>query len=165
MKMHRCNKSGCRNLIPLDEKFCDNHKPIEELKEQLKESEKQQLQSISKGYEYSKDRRTRYAHSYRSQELGHDFYQTSKWRRLSDRVRKRDLYTCQVTGRVQMPHESFVVDHITPRLVDESKAMDESNLWLISRDVHNHKSALERSMTTQQLRAMTRDDWIKLLRD
>lgn len=161
--MKRCNKSGCRNLIPIDDKYCSTHKVEEKAKDRLDDLQEQKLQSISKGYQVNKDRYTRYAHSYRSKELGHSFYQKSKWKTLSNRVRKRDLYTCQVTNRVQMPYESFVVDHIVPRLVAPELSMVESNLWLLSREVHQKKTAKEQKLNDERLKNMTRNDWIKLL--
>lgn len=164
MKMKRCNKSGCRNLIPLDEKYCDEHKAEEKVRDHVNELKEHRLQSISKGYQVNKDRYTRYAHSYRSKELGHSFYQKNKWKILSDRIRKRDLYTCQVTQRIQMPNESFVVDHIVPRLVAPELSMVEANLWLLSREIHQKKTAEEQKMTAENLRNMTKYDWIKLLK-
>lgn len=106
---------------------------------------------------------TRYSNSRRSEELGHAFYQSTQWVRLSARVKVRDLYTDDVDGLVYGKGQ-LVVDHVVPRLVDESRALDESNLWLLNREHHNKKTAIEKRMTTEELKRMIRDDWIKLLK-
>lgn len=165
MKMHRCDKTGCRKLIPLDEKYCSKHGPQEEMKTKLKELKKEKLKSISKGYEYNSDRHKRYAHSYRSQELGHDFYQSSKWKRLARDVKQRRLYTCEVCGHIQLPNESMIVDHITPRRTAPELAYVESNLWLLDRACHNKKTSIEETISDTQLKQMTKEQWIKRLRD
>lgn len=126
------------------------------------EIERKRLESMSQGYRAS-ERHTRYANSEHSHELGHAFYHDKRWVALSARVKVRDLYTDSVDRLVYGKGE-LIVDHIVPRLVDESRALDESNLWLLNREHHNKKTALEKRMTTEQLKRMTRDDWIELLK-
>lgn len=162
--MHRCNKSGCRNLIPLDEKYCETHKGQEYLKERIELAKQQKLQSISKAYQYNKDRRTAYMHSARADELDVQWYQSQAWRRLSNQIHVRDLYTCRVCGHTQLPNESMVTDHIVPRRTASELAMTESNLWLLCRTCHNKKSGEERKRTAQQLKQMTKSEWIRLLK-
>lgn len=162
MKMRRCKYQGCRKLIPYETDYCHAHEIVMSSKAVDKEIEQKRLESVSQGYRAS-ERHTAYATSERSHELGHAFYQTSQWTRLSARVKVRDLYIDSVDRLVYGKGE-LIVDHIVPRLVDESRALDESNLWLLNRGNHNHKTALEKKMTTEQLKRMTRDDWIKLLK-
>lgn len=126
------------------------------------ELEQSRLREVSQGYQQS-ERHTRYSNSNRSEELGHAFYQSTQWARLSARVKVRDLYTDSVNGLVYGKGE-LIVDHIVPRLVDESRKLDESNLWLLNREHHNRKTAIEKRMTTEQLKRMTKNDWIKLLK-
>ena len=162
MKMRRCKFQGCRKLIPYNESYCHAHELVMASKAVDKEIEQKRLESVSQGYRAS-ERHTRYANSEHSHELGHAFYQSTQWARLSARVKVRDLYTDSV-DRLVYGKGALIVDHITPRLVDESRALDESNLWLLSRVHHNKKTAIEKRMTTEQLKMMTKDDWIKLLK-
>ena len=162
MKMRRCKFQGCRKLITFDESYCDAHAIVMASKAVDKEIEQKRLESMSQGYRAS-ERHTRYSNSEHSHELGHAFYQTTQWVRLSARIKVRDLWTDGVDRLVYGKGE-LIVDHIVPRLVDESRKFDESNLWLLNREHHNKKTALEKKMTTEQLNRMSKDDWIKLLK-
>ena len=162
MKMRHCKYQGCRKLVPFDESYCDAHAIVMTSKAVDKEIEQKRLESMSQGYRAS-ERHTRYANSEHSHELGHAFYQTTQWTRLSARVKVRDLYTDSVDRLVYGKGE-LIVDHIVPRLIDESKALDESNLWLLNREHHNRKTAIEKRMTTEQLKRMSKADWVKLLK-
>lgn len=160
--MRHCKYNGCRKLVPFDESYCHAHELVMASKAVDKEIEQKRLESVSQGYRAS-ERHTRYANSNRSMELGHAFYQSTQWARLSARVKVRDLYTDSVDRLVYGKGE-LIVDHIVPRLIDESKALDESNLWLLNREHHNRKTAIEKRLTPEQLKRMTKDDWIKLLK-
>lgn len=162
MKMRRCKYQGCRKLIPYETDYCDTHALVMASKAVDEEIEQKRLESVSQGYRAS-ERHTRYSNSNRSVELGHAFYRGNAWARLSARVKVRDLYTDSVDRLVYGKGE-LIVDHIVPRLVDESRKLDESNLWLLNREHHNRKTALEKKMTTEELKRMTKDDWIKLLK-
>lgn len=162
MKMRHCKYQGCRQLVPFDESYCHAHELVMASKAVDKEIEQKRLESVSQGYRAS-ERHTRYSNSNRSMELGHAFYQSTQWARLSARVKVRDLYTDSVNELVYGKGE-LIVDHVTPRLVDESRALDESNLWLLNREHHNKKTAIEKKMTPEQLKRMSKADWIKLLK-
>lgn len=162
MKMRHCKFQGCRVLVPFNEMYCHKHELVVASQNKDKEIEQKRLESVSQGYRAS-ERHTAYATSERSHELGHSFYQTTQWTRLSNQIHVRDVYTCQSCNHVQLPHESMVTDHITPRITAPELAMTESNLWLLCRTCHNKKTAIEKRMTTEQLKRMTKDDWIKLL--
>lgn len=162
MKMRHCKYQGCRKLIPFDESYCHAHELVMASKAVDEEIEQKRLESVSQGYRAS-ERHTRYANSEHSHELGHAFYQSTQWVRLSARVKVRDLYTDSV-DRLVYGKGALIVDHIVPRLVDESRALDESNLWLLNREHHNKKTALEKKMTPEQLKRMTKNDWIKLIK-
>lgn len=162
MKMRHCKFQGCRKLVPFETDYCHAHELVMASKAVDEEIERKRLESVSQGYRES-ERHTRYATSERSHELGHSFYQTTQWVRLSARVKVRDLYTDSVDRLVYGKGE-LIVDHIVPRLVDESKALDESNLWLLNREHHNKKTAIEKRMSDEELKKMTKDDWIKLLK-
>lgn len=163
MKMRRCKYGqGCRKLIPYDESYCDTHALVMADIKKNEELEQSRLREVSQGYQQS-ERHTKYANSNRSMALGHAFYQSTQWARLSARVKVRDLYTDSVDRLVYGKGE-LIVDHIVPRLIDESRALDESNLWLLNREHHNKKTAIEKRMTTEQLKMMTKANWIKLLK-
>jgi 5-methylcytosine-specific restriction endonuclease McrA len=164
LKMRRCKYGrGCRKLIPFNESYCDTHALVMASKAIDEEIEQKRLESVSQGYRAS-ERHTRYSNSEHSHELGHAFYQSTQWVRLSNQIHVRDVYTCQSCNHVQLPHESMVTDHITPRITAPEIAMTASNLWLLCRTCHNKKTALEKRMTPEELKSMTRDDWIKLLK-
>lgn len=162
MKMRRCKFQGCRKLVPYDESYCHAHAIVMADIKKNEELEQSKLREVSKGYQQS-ERHTRYSNSEHSHELGHAFYQSTQWSRLSARVKVRDLYTDSV-DRLVYGKGALIVDHVTPRLIDESRALDGSNLWLLNRVHHNRKTALEKRMTTEQLKRMSKDDWIKLLK-
>lgn len=160
--MRHCKFQGCRKLVAFSESYCHVHALVMASKAVDEEIERKRLESVSRGYRAS-ERHTRYANSEHSHELGHSFYQSTQWARLSVRVKVRDLYTDSVDRLVYGKGE-LIVDHIIPRLIDESRALDESNLWLLNREHHNKKTALEKRMRPEQLKRMTKDDWIKLLK-
>lgn len=163
MKMRHCKYNGCRKLIPFDESYCHTHILVIANENKDKDLQEQRLREMSQGYQQA-ERHTRYANSNRADELGHDFYQTVAWRKLSARIKVRDLYIDAVDNRVYGNNE-LIVDHIIPRRTAPELSMSERNLWLLSRIHHNRKSSQEGLMTDDELRHMTREDWIKRLSD
>lgn len=163
MKMRHCKFQGCRKILPYEIDYCDEHLIIVTNENKNQELKAQQLKEMSVGYQQS-DRRTRYSNSSRFDEIGAGFYQSQAWRKLSTRIRVRDLYTCQVCGKVQGVNESYVVDHIVKRRLDETKAMNSSNLWLICRRCHNVKTALENKLLPEKQMVMTKDEWQQMIR-
>lgn len=163
MKMRHCKYQGCRHLVAFSESYCHDHELVIANENKDKELEEQRLRELSAGYQQA-ERHTRYANSNRAEELGHSFYQTVAWRKLSARIKIRDLYIDAVDNRV-CSSGSLIVDHIIPRRAEPELSMSESNLWLLSREHHNSKTAQEQQMTDDELRHMTREDWIKRLSD
>ena len=163
MKMRHCKYNGCRKLVAFSESYCHDHELVIANENKEKELEQQQLREMSQGYQQA-ERHTRYANSTRAEELGHDFYQSIAWRKLSARIKVRDLYIDAVDNRVH-GNNGLIVDHIIPRRSAPELSMNESNLWLLSREHHNRKTAQERLMTDEELRHMTKEDWIKRLSD
>lgn len=158
MKMRQCKENGCRTLIPYDDSYCVTHKTLAESKSIIKEQEQKRLESVSEGYRAS-ERHTRYQNSERFTEIGAEFYQSSRWKRLAETIRVRDLYSCQVCG-----NQGSIVDHIVMRRADESRAMDADNLWTLCRICHNKKSALEKA-SHEKLTQITKAEWIEMLKD
>lgn len=163
MKMRHCKYLSCRKLIPFDESYCHKHELVVASQDKDKELQEQRLRELSTGYQQA-ERHTRYANSNRSEELGHDFYQSVAWRKLSARIKVRDLYIEAVNNKV-LGNNELIVDHVIPRRTAPELSMSEDNLWLLSRIHHNRKSSQERLMTDDELRHMTREDWIKRLID
>lgn len=161
MKMRHCKYNGCRKLIPFDESYCHDHELVIANENKDKGLEQQQLREMSQGYQQA-ERHTRYANSTRAEELGHEFYQSIQWRKLSARIKIRDLYIDAVDNRVYGNNE-LIVDHIIPRRSAPELAMSEDNLWLLSREHHNTKTSIEQTMSDDELRSMTKDLWIKRL--
>lgn len=158
MKVRQCKQNGCRSLIPYENDYCDAHRALNETRLRDEQQQEKALQSISQGYRAS-ERHTRYAHSQRYQDIDAEFYQSSKWKRLAERIRVKDLYTCQVCQQ-----QGSIVDHIQARRLNPDRAMDSSNLWVLCRICHNKKSALEKA-SHQKLMQMSKEDWIKMLKD
>lgn len=163
MKMRHCKHNGCRKLIPFDESYCHKHELVVASQDKDKELQEQRLRELSTGYQQA-ERHTRYANSNRAEELGHDFYQSIAWRKLSARIKVRDLYIDAVDNKV-LGNNELIVDHVVPRRTAPELAMNERNLWLLSREHHNRKTSIEQQMTHDELRHMTREDWIKRLSD
>lgn len=161
MKMRHCKYNGCRKLVAFSESYCHDHELVIANENKDKELEQQRLREMSTGYQQA-ERHTRYANSTRAEELGHDFYQSLAWRKLSARIKVRDLYIDAVDNRVYGNNE-LIVDHIVPRRTAPELAMNEDNLWLINRIHHNYKTSIEKLMTDYELRHMTKEDWIKRL--
>lgn len=161
MKMRHCKYNGCRKLVAFSESYCHDHELVIANENKDKELEQQQLREMSQGYQQA-ERHTRYANSTRAEELGHEFYQSLQWRKLSARIKVRDLYIDAVDNRVYGNNE-LIVDHIIPRRSAPELSMNEDNLWLLSREHHNRKTGIEQQMTDDELRHMTKEDWIKRL--
>lgn len=163
MKVRQCKQNGCRSLIPYENDYCDAHKALAESKAIIKEQEQKRLESVSQGYRAS-ERHTRYSNSERAKELGHSFYQSVQWRKLSQRIKVRDLYIEAIDNKAYGVNE-LIVDHIIPRLLAPELAMNDSNMWLLNRKHHNHKTRLEQKMSKEKLINMKKEDWVKLLKD
>lgn len=163
MKMRHCKYNGCRKLVAFEEMYCHDHELVIASQNKYKELEQQRLREMSQGYQQA-ERHTRYSNSTRADELGHAFYQSVQWRKLSARIKVRDLYIEAVDNRVYGNNE-LIVDHIVPRRSAPELSMSEDNLWILNRIHHNRKTAQEIQMTDDELRHMTREDWIKRLSD
>lgn len=75
----------------------------------------------------ARDRR----HEYRG------WYKTQRWRRLRWQVLRRDLFTCQMCGKVEPVTALLVADHKEPHRGDEALFWDEDNLWCLCKTCHD----------------------------
>jgi 5-methylcytosine-specific restriction protein A len=73
------------------------------------------------------------------------WYKTARWLKLRQVILLRDLYTCQMCGR--MGSTGMVVDHVKPHRGSERLFWSESNLQVLcASPCHSqHKQALERA--------------------
>src|SRR3569832_196419 len=73
------------------------------------------------------------------------WYKTTRWTKLRQQILLRDLYTCQMCGR--LGSTGMVVDHIKPHRGSEHLFWDETNLQtLCASPCHSkHKQQQERA--------------------
>ncbi|MCH3989866.1 MAG: HNH endonuclease [Lactobacillus sp.] len=71
------------------------------------------------------------------------FYHSKQWKRLSEKLRRKSIWTCQCCGRTRDRVSFLVVDHIVPLKVDPSRRLDEKNLWVLCKQCHFWKTQLE----------------------
>ncbi|GIC70273.1 HNH endonuclease [Fructobacillus tropaeoli] len=166
MRLHRCAEAGCRELIKLGHDYCDQHyqtrmSAFDKKRKQDQELSSQTLRGQHERYCYFK----KYNEEVRP-ELGHEFYQSKEWEKVSLHIKQRDMYTDAVDGRVY-DQGNLIADHIVPRRLLKTKAeqLDVSNLWLLSRSHHSHKTAIEQKLSDSQLKHVNREWWIKVLKD
>ena len=65
----------------------------------------------------------------------------SRWRKLRERILRRDMGLCQVCLALDIVTLAYAVDHITPR--SKGGTDDEQNLRAICRGCHAEKTARE----------------------
>jgi 5-methylcytosine-specific restriction protein A len=75
------------------------------------------------------------------------WYKTTRWTKLRQVILLRDLYTCQMCGRISTT--GMVVDHKAPHRGNAALFWSEANLQVLcSSPCHSkHKQALERSQS------------------
>ncbi len=73
------------------------------------------------------------------------WYKSARWLKLRQVILLRDLYQCQMCGRIGT--QGMVVDHVRPHRGDEALFWAETNLQVLcSSPCHSkHKQALERA--------------------
>ena len=64
-------------------------------------------------------------------------YKTARWQALRLRVLARDLYTCQVCGRLEGRKGQMVANHIEPHKGDEALFWSEANLQACCKACHD----------------------------
>lgn len=74
-------------------------------------------------------------------------YNTSRWRKLRWSILVRDLFTCQMCGKLEGKTSLLVADHKQPHRGSERLFWDEQNLWTLCKSpCHDkHKQAMEAS--------------------
>lgn len=97
------------------------------------------------------------------------FYQSSKWRKYRKTAIMRVNNECAVCGNISQDRK--VVDHIYPYRLDKSlaNALGKDATMVLCNADHNIKTKLETMILDRpdgkdKLRAMSKDDWVKLIR-
>ena len=91
------------------------------------------------------DERGRDRHRSQSQHW-RKWYHSAEWKRLRQRVFLRDLYTCQMCGRVEGNTSKLIGDHKTPHRGDRAMFFSDENVWTLCKSCHDgEKQKLERS--------------------
>lgn len=164
MRLHRCAEVGCRELIKLGFDYCDKHYSKRMSAYQVTRAKSDELNAKTLRGQHDK---AEYFKQYTNEvrpELGHEFYQSKQWERLSLYVKQRDMYVDAVDGKVY-DQGNLIADHVIPRrLLTKAEQYDINNLWLLSRSHHSHKTAIENKMSDEKLKHVSREWWLKILR-
>lgn len=165
MRLHRCAEVGCRELIKLGFDYCDKHYSKRISAYQVVQAKADALASQTlRGQHDKAEYFKQYSETVRP-ELGHEFYQSKQWERISLYIKQRDMYVDAVDGKVY-DQGNLIADHIIPRrLLAKYEQLNMDNLWLLSRSHHSHKTAIENKMSDEKLKHLSRDWWIKVLKD
>lgn len=147
--VHECNWLGCHRVVTSSHKYCDYHYQQHKRKWEESRSRQDKLQADKL---YNQERRDQEANA---------FYHTSRWTKVRDFVKSRDMMTSGLSGKVLSDHD-YIVDHIVPRRLC-ADAYDDTNLWLLSRKEHNRKTKYEKVLPDSVLKNLTADDWRKKL--
>lgn len=166
MRLHRCAEVGCRELIKLGFDYCDTHYSKRMSAYQNTLSQANNLRARTLQGQMQMQERNRNYDKTRRDELGHEFYQSKQWTKVSQFVKQRDMYVDAVDGRGYDTGE-LIVDHIIPRRLLDTKVeqYDMANLWLLNRAHHNHKTAIENKLSDNKLKHLSREWWLKVLKD
>lgn len=111
----QCAKPMCRELIETPERYCEKHADSK--------AERQ----------YNSDR-SKYQKEYTS------FYGSSAWKKMRNKVKRRDDYVCRHCLSRGLITPGTLVDHIIPTKIDWDKRLDINNLQLLCDACHNIKT-------------------------
>jgi len=85
---------------------------------------------------------------FRNAQAWRQWYKTAKWRTLRWATLTRDMFTCQMCGKVEPDSSQLVADHRKPHRGREVLFFDEGNLWTLCKSpCHDkHKQRLEQAL-------------------
>ena len=78
------------------------------------------------------------------------FYKSTRWKKLRERVLKRDSYRCQLAKRYGRIVQAEVVHHIYPRDLFPEYQYESWNLVSLSRESHNRMHDRDTQRLTAQ---------------
>ena len=74
------------------------------------------------------------------------WYHSAEWKDLRMRVLQRDLFTCQMCGRIEGNTSKLIGDHKKPHHGDRALFFDEGNVWCVCKPCHDgEKQRMERA--------------------
>lgn len=114
--MKFCSHAGCRNLIPLTERYCSKHKHEES----------------SRVYFHRKHSGGKYE----------AFYHSTVWKKLSYQYKLANPM-CEACLKRGVIRKVDIADHIVPIKQDWTKRLDYSNLESLCQYCHNDKTESE----------------------
>lgn len=143
MRLHYCGHQSCRKRLPLNIRYCDEHK--------------------ADGKQANEFARQQYFRNYNSNvrdQVANDFYHSAQWSKTRDYVVARDMNVCQVCG--SSIESRVVVDHVHPLKFSSDEKLDSNNLWCLCYRCHEVKSMIERQTLSSpngdnKLRHMSKD--------
>lgn len=151
--VHECGYSGCHKIVPFRFRYCKEHYRLMSQQYSNKHlSQDSLLKRSSRNHYYNKFKRDKEANA---------FYHSKGWTNTRDYVKIRDMMISGASGHMLTDHD-YICDHVIPRRFCKNP-LDDRNLWLLSRAEHNVKTKLEESMTDNQLRTMTKEQWKRLI--
>ena len=146
IKMHHCYHAGCHELLPFSVKYCRKH-------------------TIRKTRTPEDSKRDKFYNRFQRNKEANDFYHSNMWTKVRDYIVSRDMYVSGVSQQI-LNDKDIIVDHIIPlRLLDGNDRYEPTNLWLLSREEHNIKTKLEQKMKPNQLKHVSKDWWIKVIKE
>lgn len=143
MRVHLCDERGCHRVIPLNQRYCEEHAKLHVYKRP--KLNRLQRKAINKKYDKLKRNPT-----------ATKFYHSKQWKMVREFVYSREYGTCQACGRVTGNRK--IVDHVVPRRLCRNP-LATNNLWLLCYRCHHIKTELEEKMSDQKLMSMTEQGW------
>lgn len=153
-KVHYCGHKFCRNIVPLDQRYCPEH--LEDGKRYANVSRQQKLADNKRYDLFQRDAKA------------NSFYHSSQWTQLRNYIVAKDMNTCAVCGNVI--DDTKIVDHIVPLRVDSNLKLNKDNLWVLCKHDHNLKTKLEEQILTKPngtniIKHMSKENWIKYIKE
>lgn len=122
-RVHRCSEHNCRRIIPIGERYCDEHKP-----------ERDPMSDKDYAHRRKHD-------GYRQAQI--KFYNSKRWHSVQANVMDRDHGVCQYCLMNGIVTVAKMVDHVVPREVNMSLELDENNLKSACWACHRKKTIWE----------------------
>lgn len=116
MKIYRkCKEIGCRATVLQPSKYCEKH------------------EKNNSNHKYNRDR-------YKHDKEYIQFYKSTEWKKLRERVMRRDEYLCQQCKREDRITAGYICDHIIETKDDWSRRLDIDNVEFLCLECHNKKT-------------------------
>lgn len=163
--VHECGEPLCHKIIPVSQRYCQQHKAMYEEEWQAKKDEYRR----SKLGQAIKAQQAKIYDKTKRDQTAVEFYHSHQWQAVRDYVYARDGATCQSCGNVVTDRK--IIDHIIPRrLCTKEQALSTSNLWTLCYRCHYRKTKIEQAIAAQpngdnKLKHLDRRWWTKVLQE